>query len=90
MRSPLTVIIGWLEVLRTGHFKPSDHEKIFANLYRNARLPAQLGDEQLDFSVNVKGKFECTIQPVDLRSVIMACIESVRLFAEAKEVSVFT
>ncbi|MGH9144628.1 MAG: hypothetical protein ACRD2I_26105 [Vicinamibacterales bacterium] len=55
---------------------------------RNARIQAQLVDDLLDVSRIVSGKLEMKSGSVDLGAVIEAAVETVRLSALAKHVTV--
>ncbi|WP_017719693.1 PAS domain S-box protein [Kamptonema formosum] len=88
LRTPLTAILGWVRLLLNQKF---DEKKLAHGLHtieRNAQLQAQLVNDILDISQIIKGKIVLNAQPTDLAAGINAAIESVRLAAEAKSISV--
>jgi signal transduction histidine kinase len=87
LRTPLNAILGWVVMLQ--HHKLEDREKVraFASIERNARLQAHLIAELLDVSRIVSGKFYINLKPIDLIPVLQASVDSVRVTAQAKRVS---
>jgi PAS domain S-box-containing protein len=81
LRSPLTPILGWTTMLRSGKLGPAETPRALEVIERNARLQAQLIDDLLDVSRIVSGKLRLDQRPVDLRSVVEAGIETVRAVA---------
>jgi PAS domain S-box-containing protein len=90
LRTPLNTLRLWAGVLRTG---PRDAETISRavdTIDRNAILQARLIDDLLDVSRIVSGRFNLTIERVDLAEIIESAIETVRAAAENKAISLAT
>ncbi|HEX5660594.1 MAG TPA: PAS domain-containing protein [Polyangiales bacterium] len=90
LRTPLNAILGWSQILRR---RSSEDERLregFGIIERNARVQVQLIEDLLDMSRIVAGKLRLDVQPVDLREVIRAALESVAPAAEARSVRVQT
>jgi PAS domain S-box-containing protein len=82
LRSPLTPILGWTTLLRSGQLGPGDVPRALEVIERNVRLQAQLIDDLLDVSRIVSGKLRMDLRTVDLRLVVEAGLEAVRAAAE--------
>ncbi|MGK4004229.1 PAS domain S-box protein [Sorangium sp. So ce1036] len=93
LRSPINAILGWARILqsRQGH-APDAHvlARGLEVIERNARLEADMVSELLDMSRIISGKLRLDVQPVDLPAIIQSAIESIKLAAEAKEITVAT
>ncbi len=84
LRTPLNAILGNAELL---HSEDPASEYFYVSLEtisRNARVQAQLIDDLLDISRIITGKMVLESEPVELRNVIDAAIESVALSAKSK------
>jgi PAS domain S-box-containing protein len=77
LRSPLTPILGWTSMLRSGQLTPPDAMHALDVIERNARLQAQLIEDLLDVTRIVSGKLRMQMGPVDLRAVVEAGLEAV-------------
>ena len=86
LRTPLTPILGWSRLLRRGSVEPALLDQGLDAIERGARLQARLIDDLLDISRIVSGKLHLTLEPIDLRMVVEAALETVRERAEAAEV----
>jgi PAS domain S-box-containing protein len=87
LRSPLTPILGWTAMLRSGELRPEDTSRALEVIERNAKLQAQLIDDLLDVSRIVSGKLRMDLRPIDLREVVEAALEAVRAAAEKRRVT---
>ncbi|MBD2019434.1 response regulator, partial [Leptolyngbya sp. FACHB-36] len=90
LRSPLNPILGWTSLLRSRSHDPITTERALDTIERNARLQARLVEDLLDISRILQGKLNLTIASVDLEQTIQAALETVRLAAEAKSISIIT
>ncbi len=95
LRTPLNPILGWAQLLRarlreseTRPLDPVKLEQALETIERNARLQTQLIDDLLDISRIVQGKLGLKIAPVNLASTIQSAIDTVRLAAQVKSISV--
>ncbi|MBV8885777.1 MAG: response regulator [Chroococcidiopsidaceae cyanobacterium CP_BM_RX_35] len=90
LRTPLNPILGWSKLLKTGRLNATKTAEALSVIERNAQLQTQLIEDLLDVSRILQGKLVLTINPVDLKFVIAAAQETVRLAAEAKGIEVET
>ncbi len=86
LRSPLSAILGWTQVLRrTGN----DAGKLAQGLdviERNTKAQSRLVEDLLDMSRMVAGKLRMDVQDVPLAEVIEAALETVEPAAAARHV----
>jgi signal transduction histidine kinase/DNA-binding response OmpR family regulator len=78
LRTPLTAILGWSHLLRGNGISDGQLAHGLETIERNAKSQAQLIDDLLDVSRIITGKLEVQTRPVDLSTVIMAAIDSIR------------
>lgn len=90
LRSPLNPILGWAKILLNRRVDEPTTRQAISIIERNAKIQIQLIDDLLDVSRILKGKLSLTITDVDLKAVITAAIETVRLAAEAKQIQIQT
>jgi len=90
LRSPLNPILGWVTLLRRGQLSETKTATALETIERNARLQIQLIDDLLDVSRIIRGKLSVNMVPTSLGPTIQAAIETVRLAAEAKHISITT
>lgn len=90
LRTPLNPILGWVKLLQTRQLSPERTQEALATIERNAKLQAQLVEDLLDISRILRGKLTLNWLTVDLIQPITAAIETIRLTAEAKFISIHT
>ncbi|MCV3217081.1 PAS domain S-box protein, partial [Plectonema radiosum NIES-515] len=90
LRTPLNPILGWSKLLRTRKFDEAKTAEALATIERNAKLQAQLIEDLLDVSRILRGKLTLNVDKVSPSSIILAALETVRLAAEAKSISIVT
>jgi PAS domain S-box-containing protein len=83
LRTPLNAIFGWARILRMRDLD-KDTAHAVAVIERNAEAQVRLIEDVLDVSRIITGKMRLTMEPVDLRGVLRATIESVRPAIQAK------
>ncbi|MEG4330673.1 chemotaxis protein CheB [Microcoleus sp. AT9_A2] len=88
LRNPLTPILGWAQILRSGELKEPAVTKALEVIERSARAQSQLIEDILDISRITSGKLQLCICPIDLRLVVQAALEGVQLSAEAKNIQI--
>ncbi|MBM0744237.1 GAF domain-containing protein [Phormidium sp. CLA17] len=88
LRSPLNPILGWAKLLRGGKLDSARTAGALATIERNAKLQSQLIDDLLDISRIMQGKLALNVASVSLAFVISSAIETVRLAAEVKSISI--
>ena len=87
LRSPLNVMLGWTQMLRSGHVSASTVARGFDILERSVRLQAKLIEDLLDVSRIVTGKLRIEKRRVDLAVIVDAAVDAARPAARAKNVS---
>jgi PAS domain S-box-containing protein len=86
LRSPLNVMLGWTQMLRSGQVSASGAARGFDILERSVRLQAKLIEDLLDVSRIVAGKLRIEKRWVDLGAVVDAAVDAARPAARAKNV----
>jgi len=84
LRAPLSAIAGWLAVLRRSPDDAEIRRRALEVLDRNVTAQAQLVNDLLDVSRVISGKITLHRVAQDVRPLVRAGLESVRLAAEAK------
>jgi signal transduction histidine kinase/CheY-like chemotaxis protein len=84
LRGPLTSILGWSEMLRTGTLDATDTSKALEMIERDAKVQNRLVNDLLDISRIVAGKLDLELQTVDLSATLITAVDSVRGAAESK------
>ena len=90
LRTPLTAILGWAQILRRPKI---DQDKLARGLdviERNAHTLTQLVSDLLDVGRIVAGKLTLETSLIDLGSLTMTALETVRPLAQAKRVRLVT
>lgn len=90
LRSPLTAVLGWAHLLRTGALDEAARQRAIETIERNAQAQAQLVDDLLDVSRIITGKLRLSVQSVDLPTVVETVVESLRPAADAKQIAIHT
>ena len=88
LRNPLTPILGWAQVLRSGKLKEAAVTTALEVIERSARAQSQLIEDILDISRITSGKLALDSSPMDLRLVVQAAIDGVQLSADAKNIEI--
>ena len=86
LRTPLNAIIGWIAMLRNTPVDASRLARALEVIDRNAHAQAQLVEDVLDMGRVITGKLRLEIRPVQMRPIIEAAVESLRLVADAREI----
>lgn len=88
LRTPLSVMTGWLDLLRSGKVPEEDISCVLDTLARNVKLELQLVEDILGLSQLRRGKLEITKEVVSLNETIKNAVESIRFPAEQKHIQV--
>jgi PAS domain S-box-containing protein len=88
VRTPLSVILGWVAILRGEKCTEADVKEGMEVIERNCRAQARLIEDMLDVSRIVSGKLRLEVSSCELAEVIHAAIEVVRPAADAKRVRI--
>jgi PAS domain S-box-containing protein len=84
LRAPLTAILGWAQMLRSGALDRASAERALMTIERNAKSQAHLVGDLLDASRIATGKLTLENRPVELMSIVEAAVDAVRPSVEAK------
>ena len=87
LRTPLNAILGWAATLSRHAVDEDTTRQAVQVIERNANAQARLVDDILDFSLIQKGRLRIQPQPVALATVVREAIETVRLSAAAKAIT---
>ncbi|HWI15525.1 MAG TPA: response regulator, partial [Burkholderiales bacterium] len=87
LRSPMSAILGWLHLIRSGRLEAGEHARALETIERNARLQNQLINDLLDVSRIVTGKLDLDAQPVAVDAVVEQALNSMRPMSAAKGVA---
>jgi PAS domain S-box-containing protein len=86
LRSPLNVMLGWTQMLRSGQMNAEAAARGFDVLDRNVRLQANLIEDLLDVSRIIAGKLRMEKRRADLAAIAGAAVDAARPAARAKTV----
>jgi signal transduction histidine kinase len=84
LRAPLSAILGWTQIMRSGDYRREACERGVAVIERNAEAQRQLIDDLMDVARITSGTLRLEERVVSLREVVASAVESVRPSAEAK------
>ncbi|WP_197041169.1 ATP-binding protein [Chondromyces apiculatus] len=87
LRSPLTVVLGWAQMLQAGVVKPEHVPRAIEMIDRNARLQARLVDDLLDTSRVLSGKLGLEKEPMPLCVVVERAVAELSPGAAAKHLT---
>ena len=90
LRTPMSAVLGWLQVIRSGKLPPEQHAIALDTIERNARIQTQLVDDLLDVSRIVTGKLQIESIPVLVHEIAAAAAESARPAAQARGITLVT
>jgi PAS domain S-box-containing protein len=86
LRTPITSITGWLQMLQAGELTRAQQTKAFEVIDRNLVTQAQLIDDLLNVSRIVAGKMQLDIQLVYPAPLVDEAIDSLLPTADAKKI----
>src|SRR5262249_52409559 len=87
LRNPLSAILGWAVMLRSGNTPPAQANHALEVIERNARSEAQLVESLLDLSRIAAGKLRLDAKRVDLLPILQIVVDSQRPAADAKRLT---
>jgi PAS domain S-box-containing protein len=90
LRTPLNPILGWSKILQSRKLDEKKIAQATATIERNAKLQLQLIEDLLDVSRILQGKLSLSITSINLKSLILAALETINLAVEAKSIQVTT
>lgn len=90
LRTPMNVILGWLEILSTESVDEATFKQALDTLNRNAQVQIQLINDLLDVSRIVSGKLNLNPIDMDLAQVTSQSVEAVLPTARTKGIQLKT
>jgi PAS domain S-box-containing protein len=90
LRTPLNAVLGWVTILRARQLLDQELTQGLEAIDRNARVQAQIIEDLLDMSRIISGKVRLDVQPLDLPTVVLEAIDTMRASASAKGVRIQT
>jgi PAS domain S-box-containing protein len=88
LKTPLNALIGYAQLLRDRQLPAELTERALQSIERNAKAQARLVEDLLDVSRIVTGKLHLDVRPVNLAEVVDAAFDTMRLAADAKNITV--
>src|SRR5262245_28146769 len=88
LRTPLGAILTWTRMLRRPNVEAATLERGIDVIERNAKAQAQLVGDLLDMSRIITGKLRLELQPIDMRTVVKAALDSLAPVAQAKAIEI--
>ena len=86
LRTPMSAMVGWLDLIRTGRLTEEQHRTALETIERNARLQTQLVNDLLDVSRIVTGKMELETGTVSVEQALENALQTARIGASAKQI----
>jgi len=87
LRTPLNAILGYIRMLRVEALDEQRRARALDTVERNAQTVSQMIHDLLDVSRIASGKLILTMQPVELRRLVLESVESVAPSASDKGLS---
>ncbi len=84
LRTPMSAMLGWLHLLKTGKLTPDQQLAALETIERNAYLQNQLVNDMLDVSRIITGKMDLEMQALALETSVAAAVESAGTAAGAR------
>jgi len=86
LRTPLNAVLGWADMLRSGHVAEKRRDRAFQAIYDGAKRQSQLIDDLLDVARIMSGKLRLTRRSVDVNQIVRDAVELAQPLAEAKQI----
>jgi PAS domain S-box-containing protein len=90
LRSPLNPILGWSKLLLKGKMDEAKTQQALITIERNAKLQAEMVEDLLDIAHILQGNLTLEVDVVDVVPIVQAAIDSVRIAATAKSITLET
>lgn len=88
LRTPINAIVGWARMLHERTMRPEKVDAAISSIDRSARTLAQLIEDLLESSRLLTGKVRLGSETVDVSALIVEAVETIRLSADNKSLSV--
>jgi PAS domain S-box-containing protein len=85
LRAPLTSILGWTQMMRSGSLDKMAVDRALQTIERNVRTQAHLVGDLLDASRIATGRLQLEKAPVDLMSIVETTVDAVRPLIEENQ-----
>lgn len=86
IRSPLTAVLGWAQMLLLGTLDKAESTRAVETIIHNARAQAKLIEDLMDISRVITGKLRLNARPVDPVPIVDDAIDAIRPAANAKSI----
>jgi signal transduction histidine kinase len=87
LRGPLSVIIGWIDLLRGDRLAPEDRVRALEIVERNARIQARLIEDLVEASRVASGRMRLEVGTVPAVDLVLGVVEQVRPQADAAKIT---
>ncbi|HEY0788738.1 MAG TPA: ATP-binding protein [Thermoanaerobaculia bacterium] len=87
LRTPMTAILGWNEVLALEDIDPETRKEAVEAIRASANAQKQLIDDMLDVSRIIMGKFSVDLRPQPLQAIVVGAVDTIRHQVEEKQIS---
>jgi PAS domain S-box-containing protein len=88
LRTPMSAVLGWLHLLRSGRLKSDQEAQALETIERNARLQNQLINDLLDVSRIITGQLRIERDKTFPSMILESAIDTVKPQAGARRVSI--
>jgi len=88
LRTPMSAVLGWLHLLRSGKLKSDQETQALETIERNARLQNQLINDLLDVSRIITGQLRIERDKTFPSMILESAIDTVKPQAGARRVSI--
>lgn len=90
MRTPLNVIMGYSELLRSGWHAMSlgEIQSSLETIYRNSQAQLHIVDDLLNVSSMVLGKVRLSLSRFSISELVQQCVDSLLVMVKAKDLKV--
>ncbi|HXF79961.1 MAG TPA: HAMP domain-containing sensor histidine kinase, partial [Usitatibacter sp.] len=88
LRSPLSAIMGWANILSRENADPAQFKRGIEAIERNAKLQLKLVDDMLDHARLASGKLSIDLAPRDVRPILEGVLDGITPTARARGVLV--
>jgi PAS domain S-box-containing protein len=90
LRSPMSAVLGWLYLLRSGRLSDEQRADALDVIERNARLQNQLINDLLDVSRIITGQLQLERRPLAAEEVAQAALNGIKPLADEKNIQLAT
>jgi PAS domain S-box-containing protein len=88
LRTPMSAVLGWLHLLRSGKLKAEQEAQALETIERNARLQNQLINDLLDVSRIITGQLRIERDKSSPAAILESAIDTVKPQASARRVAI--